>query len=63
MIAKICFEHNIPTISSSEDFRELCGDVLLSRLDRLSEQTDASESSPSELLTKILDRLERVPQI
>jgi len=64
MIAKICFEHNIPTISNSEDFRELCGDVLLSRLDHTGDQQEVTtEPSPAELLTRILDRLDLVPQI
>lgn len=32
IIAKVCQEHNIPVSSDSADFREICSDVLLSRI-------------------------------
>ncbi len=31
MIAKVCHEHEIPAVPENADFRDICGDVLLSR--------------------------------
>ncbi|MCT7952075.1 gas vesicle protein GvpN [Ancylothrix sp. C2] len=53
MIAKVCFEHNLPLLPENVDFREICCDVLLSR-------SGMPVDVASKLLDEVLDDLSAV---
>lgn len=46
MIAKVCFEHELPVLPENVDFREICADVLLSRA-----------GMPVDVASKLLDEV------
>lgn len=48
MIAKVCQEHEIPAVPENADFRDICGDVLLSR-------TSMSQDEASTVLWQLLN--------
>lgn len=48
MIAKVCQEHEIPAVPENADFRDICGDVLLSR-------TSMSQDEATTILWQLLN--------
>ena len=50
MIAKVCFEHEVEVITTNEEFRDICQDMLLSR-------TDGSLADATQALWEVFNSL------